>query len=317
MKGMETLELLQRYQDSIEKQTKACLETQLGSRAPQIYEGLGAALKLLTELATCQWGCRGGAHTVENLVRRVCNYTSASLRLAHLGLYDEALTLVRPVSEIANLLQLFQIDSEALRRWNQLPERERRKEFGPAKIRKAIESKNQTPIVGSDAYSKLSEIGIHATPSSIRQSHDIDHQVYLGGEFSVPGFLLVLNQLAHLVSPILPVAGMCADAPTEKQICLNHESVALMGAASFLDITNYNEFFEGIRSKQLKDDALDELQSLSKKQFQRLVKKVENELTSRSELSKSIDEMSEQEIQELIYPEIARNLARSARSKQN
>ena len=158
MKGMETLELLQRYQDSMEKQTKACLETQLGSRAPQIYEGLGAALKLLTELATCQWGCRGGAHTVENLVRRVCNYTSASLRLAHLGLYDEALTLVRPVSEIGNLLQLFQIDSEALRRWNQLPERERRKEFGPAIIRKAIEIKNQTPIVGSDAYSKLSEI---------------------------------------------------------------------------------------------------------------------------------------------------------------
>ena len=90
-----------------------------------------------------------------------------------------------------------------------------------------------------------------------------------------------------------------------------------MGAASFLDITNYNEFFERIRSKQLKDDALDELQSLSEKQFQRLVKKVENDLTSRGQFSKSIDEMSEQEIQELIYPEIARNLARSARSKQN
>lgn len=73
------LELLHhefQIEDRIEEATEALLaEGQLGERAPRIYREVGTALSLFLQIASCQWGCRGGEHREENLIRRLANYS--------------------------------------------------------------------------------------------------------------------------------------------------------------------------------------------------------------------------------------------------
>src|SRR4051812_27606207 len=112
--------------------TRELLEAgDLGKKAPEIYENLGGVMCLLSLVASCHWGCRGGDHDVENLVRRCCNYAFSSLSLARLGYYDESLALIRGVAELANLLELFAIDRQHLQRWKSLTDRDRKRDYSP------------------------------------------------------------------------------------------------------------------------------------------------------------------------------------------
>src|SRR4030095_16079882 len=110
MTGRESLLRALQMQDGYEALTLKLLHVgQLGGRAPRVFEGLGRSLLLLTEAGSCQWGCRGGDHIIENLFRRYSNYAFGAIRLTCLGLYDEALALVRSLAEVGNLLQLFSL----------------------------------------------------------------------------------------------------------------------------------------------------------------------------------------------------------------
>ena len=81
---------------------------QLGERTRRLYPELGTALAYLLQAASCAWGCRGDDHVKENLLRRLGNFAIAAMRLARLGLYDEALGMVRSMAELANLIELFE-----------------------------------------------------------------------------------------------------------------------------------------------------------------------------------------------------------------
>ena len=155
------------------------------------YDLIGCTLMQLTQLSSCYWGCRGTNHDVENLVRRSTNYALASLRLATIGFYDEALGLVRGQAEIANLLRLFISDETMLNKWMNSSSSERRKKFNPSSIRKEIEKCGVPPAIDKEAYGISSEIGIHVTPQSIYRSFE-EHR-YGGAYFSGDGLYAVMQ----------------------------------------------------------------------------------------------------------------------------
>ena len=63
---------------------------------------LGTALAGLYTSATCHRGCRGGDHVIEALGARIYNLATGAYTLISVGLYDEALSLVRSIGEIGN-----------------------------------------------------------------------------------------------------------------------------------------------------------------------------------------------------------------------
>ncbi len=222
----------------------------LGKRAPEIYENLGGVMCLLSLLASCHWGCRGGDHDVENLVRRCCNYAFSALSLARLGFYDESLALIRGVAEVANLLELFAIDREQLRRWKALPDKERRRQYSPAHVRIMIEENGKEVAADEETYSSLCELGIHVTPESMRTSHQHNGQVHIGACFSVMGFLVALNELAINVSPVVIFAGYLLNVPKEKidefrEACNTLRSSCTMYARA----ANYQELMKEMQAR--------------------------------------------------------------------
>ena len=142
-----------------------------GNKAPQCFEELGTVLSLLDRLSSCFWGCRGGDHLPEYLVGRAIGNLRSAVQLLRLGYYDESLSLSRNAGEVANLLALFERDSPALADWRALSGPERWGKYRPARVRTMLEA-HGGPLISTDRYSRLSEIGTHATPSTRPQAHN-------------------------------------------------------------------------------------------------------------------------------------------------
>ena len=117
---------------------------------------------------------------------------------------------------MANLLELFAIDRHRLVNWKALPDRDRKREYCPIRVRKFIEDSGNELAADENTYSSLCGLGIHVTPETMRTSHQHNGEVYIGASFSVMGFLLVLNELAINVSPVILFAGYLLDLPREK-----------------------------------------------------------------------------------------------------
>jgi hypothetical protein len=240
------LKLLQNeyeIEDSVEQTTEGLLANgQLGERAPRLYRELGTALSLFVQMACCQWGCRGGEHREENLLRRLVNYSFAALRLARLGLYNESISLLRSVSELANLIELFTIRDGQLNAWHSTPAAERWKSFGPAKVRQKIEATGNRSVVDKDIYAALCDAGVHVSPESAKFSHQVDGKVSAGGEFSPFAFLLVLNELAIMLSACLRLSGDFLQLPKDRIQLLTDAGVRLQSnTTAWLRITNYEQ----------------------------------------------------------------------------
>lgn len=230
-------------EDQIEKTTDELLSNgQLGKRAPELYPQLGTALSLLSQIASCQWGCRGDDHLEENLIRRLVNYSFAALRLARLGLYNESLGMLRSVAEIANLIELFVVDKPSLAKWRSLPPNSRWQYFRPAKVRERIADTKNRPVVDEQTYGKFCDIGIHISPESAKLSHQFEGTVFVGGEFSATALLLVLNELAIMLSAALKLAGYLVESKEDNVRLLTQVGERLEATATdWLRITNYEE----------------------------------------------------------------------------
>src|SRR5262249_15372570 len=146
-------------------------EGKLGERGKKIYTELGSALSLLAQAASCAWGCRAGDHLEENLIRRLANYSFASIRLARLGLYSESIGMLRALAELANLIELFAIDKTCLKEWSELSAEEKWWRFRPKRVQERIAKTGNRPIVDKETYSKLCELGVHVSPESAKLSH--------------------------------------------------------------------------------------------------------------------------------------------------
>jgi hypothetical protein len=201
--GIEYLSALAEGEDECAKVTESAIAG-MGTKASQCYERLGTALSFLDRIASCYWACAGGDHTIEYLCGRAVGNGRTALRLAKFGLYDEALTLVRNIGELANLLFLFAWSPADLATWKGMSRRERMAVYRPAAVRIKL-SKVETKLIpmGDEKHRLLSERAAHVTPDTRPQVHNVLGRPSLGGLFQAVGFLVCLNELALAISYVM------------------------------------------------------------------------------------------------------------------
>lgn len=174
-----------------------------GEKAPRLYATLSDAIAGLDCMASCYWGCRGGDHQIEYLVGRGCSSASAARLLFRNAYYDEALSLVRSVGEIVNLLFLFRLTPTAFSDWRSLEDKQRRDRYSPVKVRLAIEALGSSVPVDADRYAELSRRSVHVAPGNSPQRYNPVGIPTLGAFFQSPGVLVVLNELADCTALLL------------------------------------------------------------------------------------------------------------------
>jgi hypothetical protein len=228
----ELLERGRRFEAGVEAQTIQGLYTGgLGKRAHAMYVALGDGISLLTAVASCGLGCRNGDHLIENLVRRFVNYVLGAFRLACRGYYDESVGLARNAAEILNLLQLFDADPSVVSSWPSLDDAARRKRYCPIEVRKQIEGKGGTPLIDQQAYAVLCDAGVHISPTSAKQTHDLEgDRVYVGPQLSVPGVIMILSELSYMVGHAVELTAQLVNAD-EAHLCASKNVKATLLAA--------------------------------------------------------------------------------------
>lgn len=157
---------------------------------------LGTSLAAIYESSTCHRECRGGDHLIEAIGSRIYNLLIGSYSLLSIGLYDESQSLIRSVGEIANLLSLSMSNPEKFREWANSSKFDRVRNFGPAQIRKLLESSGLL-IMDKEWYSHLCEEYTHITPDASPNNYDLNRNA-CGGIIQKEGVKKTLEQITNL-----------------------------------------------------------------------------------------------------------------------
>jgi len=168
----------------------------------QEQELLGVALNALYQVATCHRKCFGGGHLLEALSGRIYNLAVSAYHLSMIGLYDEALSLIRSIGEIANLISLSTVDKAAFSGWITSDKNTRMRKYSPAKIRKALEDKGGVIMADQNWYSEFCERYTHVTPQTIPNLHSQEGLGFVGGIHDSNGLEKVLGELSTIVSAV-------------------------------------------------------------------------------------------------------------------
>jgi hypothetical protein len=290
---------------------------QLGEKGGETLNKIEAALRLLTEMASCQWGCRGGDHMIENMVRRLCNYGHSALRLAFSGYYEEALSPLRSLAEGDNLLQLFSADPSAAVEWKDLRGPERRKMFTPYAVRRRLEKFGQEPAVREENYRSLCEASVHIVPDNLALSHDPGRRVYVGACFSIPGLFLVISKAAPVLAVALTFsANLLGPQDRARIMAIRDTAHDLMQHAPALRITRYAEFFDEHREARMKEEVLDAISRISEEEWLSLVEGAKSQAYTSGQVV-DFDHATQTQIETHIYPAIYNILSEKRRAEWN
>ncbi len=197
--GKEFLEKIWDQDDRLEEQTDLRI-VDLGRKAPALLGAIGTTLSHLDRLASCFYRCHGGDHLIEYLTGRVYSLARASVRLIRFGNYDEALSLIQMIGEIANLIQLFAKSEEDLVAWKSASKSERMNKFGPAAIRRRLEDLGEPARLDRDWYSAICEWATHPMPSTRPNAFNVMGLAAAAPHLQDEGVLVCLNELGKALS---------------------------------------------------------------------------------------------------------------------
>lgn len=221
-----------------------------GEKLPTTFENLGTALSLMYRAACCAWGCNGGDHQLEWLAGRIINQATASFSLIRAASYDESLMLTRGVGEIANLLWLFQNDQSQLKAWQEATRKERMSNFGPAAVRKRLESLQEMgPPIDSQRYQKLCEVGTHPVPGLAPSHYMATGRPLLTGILQPVGVYVATTELAFSVAMCaVPISTLILKDKKARQ-SLFDASIVLTRSLGAFTVLNYEELLSEAMSK--------------------------------------------------------------------
>ncbi len=225
-----------------------------GIKTPKTVVAIGTALSYLDRLASCWWGCKQGPHIEERLVGKAASSARAALQLLRSGYYDEALSLVRQIGEIANLLCLFIQSAELYEKWKGASEEEVRTDFSPVKVRRCLEKLPLPLPMDQDIYGVLSRQSVHVNPQTSPQSHNLFNHPTLGGYFQEAGALLALNHLGGMVGWVLWLGATLIEPPTDRKVIFS-ASTDLFRSIGGINLNTIQDYFNEVRkSSQFKSD---------------------------------------------------------------
>ncbi|REG90435.1 hypothetical protein [Flavobacterium aquicola] len=195
-KGEEYFSWLFSKDDMKENMTMEIYEKDEKFKSLETLKILPDILETIYNVSTCYYGCTGGAHIIEYITGRGYNLGISAFKILRLGFYDEALSLIRSISEINNLFSLFGIDEKAKQNWYDMNEKERIREFSPAKVREKMSKTVLEAPISREYYSKLCEVGVHVNPTTKPQGKNHVEKAMIGGFVTKELSIAVLNDLA-------------------------------------------------------------------------------------------------------------------------
>ena len=225
--GLDYLKMSSELMLSCQENTAQAIE-QCDQSIKENLCSIGTVLSLLDRVASCFWGCSRGDHTFEYLTGRVVSYSQTILLLSKTGRYDEAISLIRAIAEIANLFTLFVNEPTSFNDWRTFSEQKRRSEFSPVKVRKRLEFLNVTPPCDSERYSWLCEVAVHVTPHTKPQMYQSNARPSVGAIFQEDGFKKVINELSLALATIsFAVIELARIEDSKRSEIAKHASVLL------------------------------------------------------------------------------------------
>jgi hypothetical protein len=242
IKGKKFLELTDEGADACEKMTKKLLP-KMGKKAPVCLELLGRLLAQADIMGCCFFECPGNtreAHTIQYLCARSSSFGRGALRLATMGFYDEALTLVRSLGEIANLMALFVVEKTSLDEWKASNRGYRRAHFSPAKVRDKLQKLSQGMPMDGERYRILCELSTHPVPELHPQAFSGQGKGMVGGIAVQPvGFLLVLDETTVLMASLVLLASLILKLPKETANAIKVECLQAVDAAGAVSLKTF------------------------------------------------------------------------------
>lgn len=125
----------------------------------------GKAIDLLHALAREDAFNADDDVTVLRLAIRVLNDAGASGRCARAGYYQQAISHIRDIIEVAFLLDLFQRKPDQIRVWREASEKDRKRLFKPVTLRETLDQLDgRKDKSRQEAYAFYSGHGTHVTP---------------------------------------------------------------------------------------------------------------------------------------------------------
>lgn len=117
------------------------------------------------------------------------------------GLYDEALSLVRGLGEISNIIAMSAVDKQAIQEWMTADARTRKSKFSAVKVRLLLEKKGPQYMLSTEGwYGDLSESFTHPTPAMLPGHHE--GMSIVGGMFQEKGFVKTLDELSTVLAHV-------------------------------------------------------------------------------------------------------------------
>ena len=147
------------------------------------------------------------------MIGRCAVSSHAALKLIRSGYYDEALSVIRSLAEIANLLALFAVDRTKFSEWKESQDATRQKKFSAVKVRFALEDGGHFIPIDKHRYAALSAYAIHAGPSNIPQAHDLDGRPIAFPKYQEAGLFLCINELGLTLAIITLFAPIVVELP--------------------------------------------------------------------------------------------------------
>jgi hypothetical protein len=134
---------------------------------------------------------------------RLFNGAGASIKLLLSGYYQAAASLAREVLETSFLVDLLANDHNKVERWRTIPDKKRKEEFSPRRVREALDLRDQfTSKARAQHYSLLSGLASHPTPNGFRLLRPGPNQLAKIGPFFNPETLgAVVHELGRIVVP--------------------------------------------------------------------------------------------------------------------
>jgi hypothetical protein len=141
--------------------------------------------------------------TLQLLGVRLFNSSAASINLLLSGYYQASASLGRDVLETSFLVDLLANDRQAVARWRNASEEERKKQFGPIHVRMALDARDgHTAKARAAHYALLSKLASHPTPEGFRLLRPGSGQLAkIGPFFNAETLGAVLSELAKVVIP--------------------------------------------------------------------------------------------------------------------
>jgi hypothetical protein len=137
----------------------------------------------------------GGKHTFERLLGRAYNLGCSAYNLTLFGLYDEALSLIRSLGEIANLVMLSALDGPKITEWLHATRKNVWKILAPSRSAGCFKLREWSHVLPASGIEKCRR-ATHITPDTRPNFHG--GSPFVGGRYEKEGVTKCFGALLYV-----------------------------------------------------------------------------------------------------------------------